>query len=347
MSASGLRSGPSRMAHEIAEIPAAAERFLREAGGEARAIGRRLAGLDPRVLVTVARGSSDHAATYLKYAVEIATGRPVASLGPSVASVYGTRLDLVGQAALAVSQSGRSPDIVALLAAARRGGAKTIALVNVEGSPLAEAADWPLALKAGPETSVAATKSFVVSVLAGLTILAGWTGDADLSSALEALPEHFEAALRLDWSPAHAPLAAAGSLYTLGRGPGFAVACEAALKFKETSLLHAEAFSGAELLHGPVSLVGEGFPVLAFVPGDAARTGLSDICARVAASGGRLFSVGASGHGEPLPHVSTGHPTTEPLAMLVSFYRFVEGVSRARGQDPDAPRGLKKVTETR
>ena len=127
---------------------------------------------------------------------------------------------------------------------------------------------------------------------------------------------------------------------------GFAVASEAALKLKETSVLHAEAYSGAEVLHGPVSLVEKGFPVLAFVPDDAARPGLAEIAARVSNSGAALFTVGEAGAGTRLPHAPTGHPLTEPLSMLVSFYRFVEWVSRARGFDPDVPRGLKKVTET-
>ncbi|WP_279482901.1 SIS domain-containing protein [Aureimonas sp. SK2] len=336
----------SLMAQEIAEIPQAVRRFLDGSAQAVEAVGRRLRELSPAVTVTVARGSSDHAATYFKYAGEILTGRPVASLGPSVVSVYGTRLHLEGQAALAISQSGRSPDIVALLSAARAGGAETIAIGNVEGSPLLEAAHWQLPLKAGPERSVAATKSFATSVVAGLAVLAAWRDDAGLKAALAALPDKLDAALEADWSPALDMAANARSLYALGRGPGFAVASEAALKLKETSMLHAEAYSGAEVLHGPVSLVEEGFPVLAFVPDDAARPGLSEIAARVSNSGAALFTVGDAGHGTRLPHAPTGHPLTEPLSMLVSFYRFVESVARARGLDPDVPRGLKKVTET-
>lgn len=336
----------SIMRREIDEIPEAIRRFQRQSGAEAARIGARLRDLDPAVVVTIARGSSDHAATYFKYACEIMTGRPVASLGPSVVSVYGTKLALGGQAALAISQSGKSPDIVALLAAARAGGAETIAVGNVEGSPLLEAAAWRLPLHAGPERSVAATKSFVTSVVAALAILAVRTEDTSLSGALDALPDQLERALEQDWSPALDICVRAKSLFSLGRGPGFAVACEAALKLKETSVLHAEAYSGAEVLHGPVSLVEDGFPILAFVPDDAARPGLSEICARVSASGAALFTVGEAGSGVRLPHVATGHALTEPLSMLVSFYRFVETVARARGQNPDVPRGLKKVTET-
>ena len=336
----------SLMRREIDEIPEAVRRFLTQSGPEAAATGRRLRELSPNVVVTVARGSSDHAATYFKYAAELLTGRPVASIGPSVVSVYGTKLRLAGQAALAISQSGRSPDIVALLAAAREGGARTMALVNVEGSPLLDAAHAPILLRAGPEKSVAATKSFVTSVVGALAILAAWADDEALAEALATLPDHLESALGQDWTPALRTCVEARSLYALGRGPGFAVACETALKLKETSALHAEAYSGAEVLHGPVSLVEAGFPVLAFLPDDAARPGLAEISARVSASGASLFTIGEAGHGTRLPHAPTGHALTEPLSMLVSFYRFVEGVSHARGLDPDVPRGLKKVTET-
>lgn len=336
----------SLMHREIAETPAAVRRLLASSGPAIAEAGAALRRLSPPVVLTVARGSSDHAATYFKYAAEIAAGVPVASLGPSVVSIYGARLRLAGAAALAVSQSGKSPDIVAALLAARHGGARTIALVNAEGSPLADAADHLIPLAAGPERSVAATKSFIASVAAALGLLASWQEDAALSDALRALPEQLDAALSCDWSPAIEAALGARSLYTLGRGPGFAVASEAALKFKETSLLHAEAYSGAELLHGPVSLVDRGFPVLAFVPDDAAHPSLADLAKRLDAKGATLFVAGRGAPGQRLPSIATGHPLTEPLAMLVSFYGFVEQVSRARGLDPDVPRGLSKVTET-
>lgn len=151
-------------------------------------------------------------------------------------------------------------------------------------------------------------------------------------AALAAFPEHARSALEQDWSPAADICERATSLYILGRGPSFAVASEAALKLKETSVLHAEAYSGAEVLHGPVSLVENEFPVIAFAPQDAALPGLSGICGMLVQSGAALFSVGGTGHGIQLPHAGTGHPLTEPLSMLVSFYRFVESVSLAQSQ---------------
>lgn len=334
------------MLSEIAETPDAVRRLLTGSAAAIDSAGKTLRELDPPVLVTVARGSSDHAATYFKYAAEIATGRPVASLGPSVVSIFGARLRLAGAAALAISQSGRSPDIVALLSAARDGGARTIALVNATDSPLAAVADHAVPLAAGPERSVAATKSFVCSVVAGLAIVAAWTSDVRLTAALAALPDQLDGALGLDWSVAVEPTAAASSVFTVGRGPGFAIAAEAALKFKETSQLHAEAYSGAELMHGPVSLVRSGFPVFVFVPDDAAGPGLLAVCRRLETDGATLFVIGADESGTRLAAAPTGHPLTDPLVMLVAFYRFVEAVARARGLDPDAPRGLSKVTET-
>ncbi|WGF89579.1 SIS domain-containing protein [Marinivivus vitaminiproducens] len=341
-----MSSALSLMRQEIDETPDALRRLFGRSGDAIRDAGLRLRALDPKVIVTVARGSSDHAASYFKYAAEIRSGRPVASLGPSIASVYGAPLRLAGSAAIAISQSGRSPDIVALLEAARAGGGETIAIVNAEESPLAAAADHVIPLAAGPERSVAATKSCIASVVAALGVLAAWTEDRALTAALEALPAALERAVRQDWTPALAACAGGRSLYTLGRGPGLAVAAEAALKFKETSNLHAEAFSGAEVLHGPVALVEDGFPVLAFAPQDAAASSLSPIARRLADAGAALFVVGEADAGIRLPHVGTSHPLTEPLSMLASFYGFVEALARARGHDPDTPRGLRKVTET-
>ena len=339
-------SAKSFMRREINETPEALRRLLSTSGDAMRAAGEALRQLAPPVVVTIARGSSDHASAYFKYATEISTGIPVASLGPSVVSIYGAKLKLSGAAALAISQSGRSPDIVAMLTAARLGGATTVALVNVPGSPLEAAADHVVPLVAGIEHSVAATKSFVVSVAASLGVLAAWTNDAALTAALGRLPEQLDEALCQDWSPALEAARDAGSLYTFGRGVGHAVAAEAALKFKETSLVHAEAYSGAELLHGPVSLVDGGFPVIAFAPNDAAHKSLVELGAKLHAKGAHLFVAGEGLVGTRLPTVATGHPLTAPLAMLVSFYGFIEEVARARGLDPDVPRGLSKVTET-
>lgn len=338
---------PTHMAQEVAECPAAAARFLADTGPAVAAAARALRQMDPGLIVTVARGSSDHAATYLKYAVELLAGVPVASVGPSVASIYGRPLRLTGAACIGISQSGQSPDIVEMMRTARAGGALTIAITNKDGSPMARATDHCLALRAGEERSVAATKTFVISALAGLALLADWTEDSALQAAVAAAPEAFAAALALDWSPLSARLSRAGSAFVLGRGPAFAIASEAALKFKETCGLHAEAYSAAEVLHGPAALVQAQFPVLALGVGDAALPQVIATAERLAAQGADVFLTGGEAKGAiTLPSVSGLHPLLAPLVLAVSFYSFVEALARRRGFDPDTPPHLRKVTET-
>lgn len=337
----------SLMLRELEEAPQAVRRPLTESRDALRAAGGRLRDLDPPVIVTAARGSSDNAATFFKYACEIVSGRPVASLGPSVASIYGARLRLSGAAALAISQSGRSPDLVTAIRAAREGGAASLAIVNDPESPLAEASDAVIPMRAGPERSVAATKTCISSAAAALALLSEWTCEASLARALDELPDRLDEALAADWAQALDAFAGAASLYVLGRGPAFAVALEAALKFKETAGLHAEALSGAELMHGPVTLVEPGFPVLAFLPDDAARAGMERTVEALVQKGARVFVASArASAGQRLDSAAARHPFGEALAMLLSFYRLVEAVSRARGRDPDRPPSLMKVTHT-
>lgn len=335
------------MRREIAEIPEAAARLLDASDGALAAAGRQLRELSPPVVATVARGSSDHAASFLKYAIEITAGVPVASLGPSIASIYGARLKLANAACLTISQSGKSPDIVAMAEAARAGGALTIAINNTAGSPLALASDHSIDILAGVEKSVAATKSFVNSAVAGLLLMAHWTGDDDLLAALRRLPEHFAKAIDCDWMPIAAALTGENSLFILGRGPSVAIANEAALKFKETCAMHAEAYSAAEVMHGPLALVGPGFPVVALAARDASESSISAAADLLSDKGASVFVTSALAEkAQKLPHAATGHPITDPLTLIVSFYAFVEAFARHRGLNPDQPPNLRKVTET-
>lgn len=337
----------SHMAAELAEIPQATARFLENSAAAVAEAGAALRARDPAVIVTVARGSSDHAASYLKYAVELAAGVPVASIGPSVASIYKRPLRLSGAACIGISQSGESPDIVEMMRAAAGGGALTLAITNADGSPMARAAAHCLPLQSGPERSVAATKTYVASVVAGLALLADWQQDEALRAALAGLPDAFEQALTLDWSPLAARLARAQSLYVLGRGPGYAVAQEAALKFKETCGLHAESYSAAEVLHGPAAIVEARFPVLALGVEDAALPQLTATAERLAGQGADVFLTGAEVPGAvTLPSVAGLHPLVAPLVLVAGFYGFIEELARRRGFDPDTPPHLRKVTET-
>lgn len=268
-------------------------------------------------------------------------------MGPSIASVYKRRLNLAGSACLSVSQSGKSPDIVEMARMAQSGGALSIAMTNDPQSPLAQVSDHTLFLDAGPELSVAATKTFVNSAVAGIWLLAEWARDNDLRRAIHALPKQLDEAVRHDWPEARAAMGDRNSIFCLGRGPAYAISNEAALKFKETCQIHAESYSSAEVLHGPVSIVDAGFPVIALAAGDAAENALAEVADNIAAKGATVFATTkAVTSAHSLPTVRTDHPLTDPIALIASFYAMVERVATARGINPDAPRHLKKVTET-
>ncbi|RYH08662.1 SIS domain-containing protein [Tropicimonas sp. IMCC6043] len=342
-----MQQETTQMRREIEEIPTAVERLLTQGGAAISDAAAAAAGHDPAFAITVARGSSDHACTYLKYASELLLGLPVASVGPSVASIYGAPLKLARSLCIAVSQSGKSPDIVELACAATRDGALTMAITNDSASPLAEVCGHTLDIHAGPERSVAATKTFVTSAVAGLMLLAEWKGDKDLVAAIRALPDLLDGATRIDWPEVREAIGSAPSLYTLGRGPVWAISNEAALKFKETCQLHAESYSSAEVLHGPVSIVGEGFPVLCFAAADAAESAVTGIADQIAEKGARVFVTSRQASlASAIDTVRTAHPLTDPISLIVSFYSMVERFATSRGIDPDAPRHLKKVTET-
>ena len=334
---------------EASEAATVAAAQLKWNAAQVAAIAERLRQRPPRAVVTCARGSSDHAATYAKYMIETQLGVLTSSASLSVSSVYAARQDLDGVLYLAISQSGKSPDLLAAVQAAKDAGAFTVALVNDEASPLARLADAVLPLHAGPELSVAATKSYIAALVAIAQLTAAWSRDAALTSALQTLPAALAQAWTLDWSGARERLEPARGLYVLGRGVGLAVAQEAALKFKETCGLHAEAFSAAEVLHGPMALVGPDFPVLIFAQDDESLASVETMARDLAGRGAQvLLATAASGSPDDarrLPAVSA-HPALQPLLMIQSFYRMVNALSVARGFDPDRPPHLKKVTET-
>ncbi len=337
-----------RMAAEIRETP---EAVARQRHSLQPALGELIARLErkpPHVIVTCARGSSAHAASFGKHLIERRLGIPVAAAAPSIATVYGRRLELRDQLFLAVSQSGRSDDLVEQAAAARAAGALTVALVNSIDSPLARASDIVLDLGAGPELSVAATKSFVASLAALLRLAALWTRDRDAEAALDRLPERLGRAQDLDWSPALDSLANSISLVTIGRGPTLATAREASLKLKETCNLHAEAFSGAEVRHGPVTLVSTQYAILMFMPTDAAAAGLRRLADDFRTMKASLF-VAEPGEPAPgrLPALAPEQPEADAICLIQSFYGMAVRLAGLRGIDVDRPRHLKKVTRTR
>jgi len=332
------------MFSEAAEAPAIVAAQLARNAPVMAAFAESLRARPPRAVATIARGSSDNAATYARYLLETRLGVLTASAPPSVNSVYGATPDMADTLVLAFSQSGRSPDLLAASEGAARSGARVVALVNDETSPLAELAGLTIPLAAGPERSVAATKSFIAALSAVAQLVAFWSEDDALKAGLGALPETLASAWALDWSAALPPLSEAEHLYVIGRGAGLAVAQEAALKFKETCGLHAEAFSAAEIRHGPMALAGAGFPVLAFVPSDEGRSGVEEIVATLRRQGAAVLAIGGAGE-DRLPMVDC-HPLLLPLAQIQALYRMVDALAALRGHDPDAPPHLAKVTET-
>lgn len=336
----------SMMAREAAEAADAVRRQIAESGGTFAALGARLRAAPPPLVATGARGSSDHACAYGKHLMETVLGRPVASLGPSVASVYGRPLAMPGALLVVVSQSGRSPDLLRLAEAARAGGALVVGFLNDTAAPLAALCEVVIPLAAGPEHSVAATKSCLTAMAAFLQLVAHWSGEPALMRELLALPAALEAAAALDWLPALAALGTVGR-FVLGRGPALGIAAEMALKWKETCRIHAEAYSTAEVLHGPVELVRDGFPVLALAQADAAGEAGRAVLDRILALRGRLLVAGAAPAGAvALPVVPGLPPRLAPLAALQSFYGAIPGLAAGLGLDPDAPSNLLKVTRT-
>ena len=339
------RAGHTRMHREALEA-AAVVAGQSESADRIEAIARALRDAPPRFVVTCARGSSDHAATFAKYLTEAELGIPVASAAPSIASVYGRRQLLDSALAIVISQSGRSPDIVRYAEDARAGGARLVALVNVAGSPLAEVAHDVLPIGAGEERSVAATKSYIGSLALLVRLVAAWSGDGALSAALDDLPAILARAARLDWSPAVEALRDASQMFVVGRGLGFGIAQEAALKLKETCGLHAEAVSAAEIRHGPMAIAGEGFPVLLLAQDDAAAEGTAALAAELRERGARVLLAAPDGLAPDLPIAAGAHPACTAIGLIQSFYPMAAALSVARDFDPDAPPYLRKVTET-
>ncbi|WP_143751951.1 SIS domain-containing protein [Burkholderia sp. SRS-W-2-2016] len=311
------------------------------------ALAAQLAQQPRHVALTVARGSSDHAASYFASLTMSRLGVPVASLPMSVATLQQAPLQVRGQLALAFSQSGKSPDLVGTMNALRAAGALTVAAVNAPSSPLADACEWQLPLVAGPELSVAATKSYIAMLSISAQLVAHWQNDAELLGALASLPDALERAGRLDWSMAVGELRGIERMIVIGRGLGLAIAQEAALKLKETSGIQAEAFSSAEVRHGPMELIDRDYPLLVFAPRGPEQAGLLQLAHDMRARGARVLLAAPDDVAEAsLPLASTAHAALDPIAAILSFYVMAADLAAARGRNPDAPRHLNKVTET-
>ena len=343
-----MSGSATQLGVESSEAPAVLQRQEKTLVGPIADLVTTIRNKSPRLVVTCARGSSAHAATYCKHLFERHLGIPVSAAAPNIASIYNRTLAIRDQLFLAVSQAGRSADIVETAAMATASGAITVAIVNDTNSPLARACDFVLPMEAGPELSVAASKSFIASLAVLLRLTASWTDDVMMRRSIERLPERLAAATELDWSAAVSRLSSAQSVMTIGRGPTLAIAREAALKLKEACNLHAEAFSSAEFQHGPIALVEQSYPVLLFTPADQAIAGIEDLRADLVRKGASVFSTDRRG-GDPgfLPILDPDHPDADAICLIQTFYQLLLRVAERRGNDVDRPRHLQKVTRTR
>lgn len=331
------------MAREIGEIPAAATRFLAGRDAMDDAVSR-IRAFAPRSVIFCGRGSSGHAGVYLRYLFEARLGMLASAAAPSVMTAYHARVDMQGSLFVVISQSGRSPDLVATTERARAAGALTVAIVNDSDGPVAKAAERVLPIEAGPERSVAATKTMALSMIAGAELVAVLAQDTILRSAIARLPERFADALLCDWSPWRESLSGAPAAFVSARGYGFATAREIALKITETLRLPALAYSAAELRHGPRAAITALTPVLVLRQNDETAGGVDELVHDLRRDGERLFVCG--GPEATLPWIGDDHPVCDPIAMLLPAYRAVESAARQHGFDPDRPPYLAKVTET-
>jgi len=337
------------MAAEVAEQPTVLARLLAEGAAPAREVASILAGRSPRFVLLAARGTSDHAALYAKYLVEVLLGLPAGLASPSTMTAYGVRPDLRDVLVISVSQSGTSPDLVEYTEVARSCGATTLAVTNAPGSALAETAELHIDVQAGVERAVAATKTYSAELLALWQVIDALRGGD--GSAAEGVPSRASQLVgrRHEVAELASRYRFADRMVVTGRGFSYPTAREAALKLMETSYVAAHAFSGADLLHGPLAMIDEERPVVAVVPDGVGATAMAPVVERLASRGADLLVLGGQQTREWGTARFTLPPAPEELAPvtdIVPLQWLALEMSLARGFDPDRPRGLSKVTET-
>ncbi|QLE78722.1 SIS domain-containing protein [Francisella sp. Scap27] len=300
-------------------------------------------------VITIARGSSDCVANFAKYLFETQLGFSVSSLPPSISTIYGKNIGDENTLAIAISQSGGSPDLRLALEGCKKAGCTTLAIVNKEASPLAEVADLVLPVRADEEKAVAATKSVITSLIALVNIIAEYKQDKELLNSLQLLPNVLEKALESNWQTAVEVLKKSKSMFIIGRGFGFPVVQEMALKLKETCGIHAEAFSGAEVLHGPFALMNKNFTTFTIMQNDVSAKGTCEIVSKMTGLGVNTIFASTENCADAKVHLAVDvrtHPILEPIVLLQEFYLMVNNLAVELGFDPDSPVNLKKVTET-
>ncbi len=343
----------SLLLQEIMEQPAALQRLLDVGRERIRSAVAAIQAFDPLFVTIAARGSSDNAARYAQYLFAAQNGLAVGLATPSLFSVYGQAPRLQRSLVIGISQSGQSPDIVAVLRAGREQGALTLAITNDGESPLAQTAEHCILLHCGPERSVAATKTYTSSLLAIALLDAELAGAAARLDLLAGMPQQLQALCRRaeEFRAAGASQADMGSCVVLSRGYNYATAFEIALKLKELGYVMAEPWSSADFRHGPVALVDRGFALLAIVPPGPLAAPLTGLLQELRARGARLLVISAQAEALALAHTPLPLPVlpewVTPLAAVVPGQFFALGLTQAKGLDVDQPRGLSKVTRTR
>jgi glucosamine--fructose-6-phosphate aminotransferase (isomerizing) len=345
------------MAAEIAEQPAVLARRL-ENVADVESARERLAAARPRFVLIAARGTSDHAALYAKYLVEVRLGLPAGLVSPSAYTVHGARPDLHDVLFVAVSQSGGSPDLMDSLSVARECGALTLAVTNAPDSPLARGAELSVDVAAGAERAVAATKTYTAELLTLQLLLSGAHAARDAARVPEAAARTLElaSAERLDLA---ADVCAGERIVVTGRGYSYPTALEAALKLMETSYVSAQAFSGADLMHGPMAMIDSAVPTIAVVSPGRDGDAMVPVLERLGELGGPVVRVGSPSDGAAVssPVASDGAASLPvasegvaehllPILEILPLQRLALTLALRRGVDPDRPRGLSKVTQT-
>jgi glutamine---fructose-6-phosphate transaminase (isomerizing) len=333
----------SAMAREICESAEVASRIVRNRDAVADLSRRLDIGAAP-LAVLCGRGSSGHAGVFLRYLIETRLHLPVSASAPSVVTAFRKPLALRNALFIVISQSGRSPDLVAATQSARAVGARTVAIVNAVPSPVSAAAEFVVPIEAGPELAVAATKTAIGSLVAGAGLVAELAGDVTLRSALDRLPERLQSALTLDWSEISDDLAGASAVFVASRGFGLSSAREIALKLAEVLRLPALGFSAAELQHGPRAALSSKTPVIALRLMDQTAATVDRLASELREHKIALHLCG--GPRSSLPWLGDDDPATDAITMLIPAYRMIEHTARKWGFDPDRPPQLNKVTET-
>jgi glucosamine--fructose-6-phosphate aminotransferase (isomerizing) len=339
------------MGSEIAEQPAVFARILAEGSAAIRAVADEIAAASPRFVLLAARGTSDHAALYAKYLFEIVLGRPAGLASPSTMTAYAARPDLRDVLFVGVSQSGGSPDLVESMTTARQCGALTLAVTNAPQSALASAAQLRIDVMAGPEKAVAATKSYTAELLSLYLLVDALRGGN--GSAARGLVKAATVVVN-DVEPVRAvarKFLDVERLVVTGRGYSYPTAREAALKLMETSYISAQAFSGADLLHGPMAMLQRDSAVIAIAPDGVGGNALRPVLDRLGELGTSLLVVGPTpvSGGSDVDRLSLPDGLPEelsPLVEIIPLQMLARELAVVRGFDPDAPRGLRKVTET-